>query len=185
MDSCLYPILFLLTLAGVRFVDPVQTWGSKHAPAANSLTEQVADNPHEESYFYSAAIINGFYIIMPCQRSVRGRRRTIGLLLQFPGGRQSSVGQIRLDCLGSLLQIGSHQSFWLGFSKDDHRSFMSILELSEPKLNVGLSTFEVQLSGMLEWWCSLRQCQVCYMGISPPTRLRLRGGASDRGSFPD
>jgi len=107
---------------------------------ANSLTEQVADNPHEESYFYSAAIINGFYIIMPCQRSERGRRRIIGLLQQFPGGRQSSVGT---DPSG-LLRKSSPQSFWLGFSKDDHRPFMSILELSEPKLNDGLSTFEVQ-----------------------------------------
>ncbi|KAK1843036.1 hypothetical protein CCHR01_14341 [Colletotrichum chrysophilum] len=141
-----------------------------------SLALQMPESPHpksfSESYFYSTAILDGVHMIAPCQRHVRGKLRIIGLLLHFSGGRQSCVGQIRLDCLGSLLPVGSRQSVWLGFSKDDHRPFVSVLELSEPKPTEGTWWFEVELFGRLEWWFSLKQSQVCQMGkSSPPTRL--------------
>ncbi|KXH65948.1 hypothetical protein CSAL01_13571 [Colletotrichum salicis] len=145
-------------------------------PLGSSLALQKPESPHpksfSESYFYTTAILDGVHMIAPCQRYVRGKQRIIGLLLQFSGGLRSCVGQIRLDCLGSLLPVGSHQSVWLGFSKDDHRPFVSVLELVEPKLTEGVWWFEVKLFGRLEWWFSLKQSQVCHMGKSSlPTRL--------------
>ncbi|CAI0652177.1 unnamed protein product [Colletotrichum noveboracense] len=142
----------------------------------SSLALQKPESPYpksfSESYFYSTAILDGIDMITLCQRYVWGKRRIIGLLLQFSGGRQSCVGQIRLDCLGNPLPLGSHQSIWLGFSKDDHRPFVSVLEFSEPKPTEGVWWFEVELFGRLEWWFSLKQSQVCHMGkSSPPTRL--------------
>ncbi|KAK1585888.1 uncharacterized protein LY79DRAFT_518029 [Colletotrichum navitas] len=147
------------------------------APASESLALPRPSSQHPrstffESYFYSTATLDGVRRIVPCQRYIHGKLRIIGLLLQFPGGRQSCVGQVRLDSLGNHLQADGNQSIWLGFSKDDHRPFVSALELSEPKQSEGLSWLEVQLCGTLEWWFSSRQCQVCYMGkSSPPTRL--------------
>ncbi|KAH9235745.1 hypothetical protein K456DRAFT_34415 [Colletotrichum gloeosporioides 23] len=129
----------------------------------SSLALQKPESPYpksfSESYFYSTAILDGIDMITLCQRYVWGKRRIIGLLLQFSGGRQSCVGQIRLDCLGNPLPLGSHQSIWLGFSKDDHRPFVSVLEFSEPKPTEGVWWFEVELFGRLEWWFSLKQSQ--------------------------
>ncbi|OHE90313.1 hypothetical protein CORC01_14386 [Colletotrichum orchidophilum] len=140
-----------------------------------TLPEPLSKHPKStffESYFYSSALLDGVIKIVPCQRNLRGKQHIIGLLLQFPERRQSCVGQIRLDCLGSPLQLDDHQSIWLGFSTDDYRPFVSVLQLSESKPNEDLSWLEVQPCNTLEWWFSLRQCQVCYMGkSSPPTRL--------------
>lgn len=125
-----------------------------------------------ESYFYSAASLDGVSKIVPCQRYSCGKQRIIGLLIQSPEGRQSCVGQIRRDSLQDPLETSGYQHMWLGFSKDDHRPFVSALTLSEPNRNDGLWWFEVRFCGIIEWWFSLRQCQVCYTGkSSPPTRL--------------
>lgn len=121
-----------------------------------------------ETYFYSAASLDSVDTIVPCQRYIRGGRRIIGLLLKFLEGRQSYVGQIRLDSLDNPLQAYSHQNLWIGFSPEDHRPLVSALTLSEPSLTEGLSWFKVQLRGTLEWWFSLKQCQLHHVGKSSP-----------------
>lgn len=132
--------------------------------ALNQPLSQYPTSTFFESYFYSAASLDGVDKIVPCQRYIRGRRHIIGLLLKFPDDRQFCLGQIHLDSLDTSFQGHSHQNVWLGFSTDDHRPFVSTLTLSEPKFTEGLSWLEVQLRGILEWWFSLRQCQVFYMG---------------------
>lgn len=147
------------------------------APASDSptLPEPLSQHPKAtffESYFYSAARLDGVSKIVPYQCYSRGKRRIIGLLLQFPEGRESCVGQIRLDSLQNPLQTSGYQHVWLSFSKDDHRPFVSAVTLSEPNRDDGLSWFKVRFCGTIEWWFSSKQCQVCYMGkSSPPTRL--------------
>ncbi|TQN70739.1 hypothetical protein CSHISOI_04722 [Colletotrichum shisoi] len=146
----------------------------KPAPVSSlTLQKPISRHPKSfsESYFYTTADLDDIKMIVPCQRYVRGKRRIIGLLLQFPEGRQSCVGQVRLDSLGDPLRADGHQSIWLGFSESDHRPFVSAVVLSKPG-NEATSWLEVRFYGTLEWWFSLRQCQVCYMGkSSPPTRL--------------
>lgn len=147
------------------------------APASSSLTlpQTLSQHPRAtffENYFYSTANLDGVDTIVPCQRYIRGRQRIVGLFLQFPEGRQSCVGQIRLDSLASPLQLSGHQRFWLGFSEDDHCPFVAGLELSEPTSSEGVSWLEVPLRGNLDWWFSLRQCQVyCGGKYSTPPRL--------------
>ncbi|KZL64983.1 hypothetical protein CT0861_12835, partial [Colletotrichum tofieldiae] len=136
----------------------------KPAPPTNSsltLPKPMSRQPKSfsESYFYTTADLDDIEMIVPCQRYIRGKRHIIGLLLQFPEGRQSCVGQVRLDSLGGPLRADGHQSMWLGFSKSDHRPFVSAVVLSKPRGNEGISWLEIQFYGTLEWWFTLRQCQ--------------------------
>lgn len=125
-----------------------------------------------ETYFYSEASLDDVDTIVPCHRLIRGKQRIIGLYLQFPGDQTSCVGQVRLDSLASPLRLSGHQRIWLGFSKEDHRPFVSALTLGEPSPSDKVSWLEVQLRGKLVWWFSMNQCQVCYgEESSPPTRL--------------
>jgi len=145
------------------------------APASLFLTEALAQPPNPKllgSYFYSRANLDQVEKIMPCQRFVCGQQQIMGLLFEHFGGRQSCVGQIRLDCIGSPLQLAGHHSFWLAFSENGCGPFVSTIELSHVEPTRGLSWLEVLLCGNLEWWFSWSQCQVFHMGKSSPvTRL--------------
>lgn len=147
------------------------------APASSPLILPRSLSPHPkatffESYFYSTADLEGIERIVPCQRNILGRQHIIGLCLDFPEGRRSCVGQVRLDSLGNSVQLGAHHSVWLGFSKEDHRPFVSALELSEPEPGESVSWLEIPPCGRLEWWFSVKQCQVyCGGKSSPNTRL--------------
>lgn len=112
-------------------------------------------------------------MIVPCQRYIQGRKHITGLYLYYPEGHRSCVGQVRLDSLGRPLQLNAHQQrIWLGFTKEDYRPFVSALELSKPTASENVSWLEVPLCYRLEWWFSLRQCQVwCGGKSSPVTRL--------------
>ncbi|WQF81014.1 hypothetical protein CDEST_06028 [Colletotrichum destructivum] len=150
---------------------------AKPVPPSHSITLNQPLSQHPEAafskpYFYSAASLDCVDTIVPCQRYIDGRRHIIGLLLKFPEGRQSCVGQIRLDSLGNPIQAYSHQNLWIGFSLVHRRLFVSALTLSEPNLTEGLSWLKVQLHGTLEWWFSSTQCQLHHMGKSSPEPRR-------------
>ncbi|OBR03246.1 hypothetical protein CH63R_12373 [Colletotrichum higginsianum IMI 349063] len=156
---------------------------AKPVPPSRSITlnQPLSQNPISslsKPYFYSAASLDCVDTIVPCQRYIDGRRHIIGLLLKFPEGRQSCVGQIRLDSLGNPIQAYSIQNLWIGFSLYRRRLFVSALTLSEPNLTEGLSWLKVQLHGTLEWWFSSTQCQLHHMGKSSPEprHYSCRGG---------
>lgn len=167
-------VFFEHSPTGVRnlYFETSQPQLDRVPPALPDPLSQHPRSTPSESFFYSTANLENVERITPCLVDVNGKLTICGLLLQDSAGRNSCVGQIRLDRLGSPIQLTGHQSLWLGFSKDDHRPFVSTLLLSRTERCEGLSWLEVQLYGSMEWWYSARQCQVHHMGTSsPPTRL--------------
>ncbi|KAK2030810.1 hypothetical protein LX32DRAFT_637868 [Colletotrichum zoysiae] len=126
--------------------------------------------------FYSVAKLDGVSKIVPCQRHVYGERCIVGLLLEFPDGRQSCVGEIRLDRLQNPVQTSGHQLVWLGISENDYEPFVSAVTITGPDCDDGVSWFEMPLIGTLEWWYATRGCELRHTGkAGSPISFRPRG----------
>lgn len=83
-----------------------------------------------------------------------------GMLLTYAGGRQRSIGQIRLDYMGPPLMV-TWGKFWLGSDKSEEEGLsegfwpvaynIKWVKVDKPLEDENREYFEVPLTGSLEW----------------------------------
>ncbi|KAK2036466.1 hypothetical protein LZ31DRAFT_561119 [Colletotrichum somersetense] len=129
-------------------------------PLDYTITLPKPSNIPGSDYFYSTATLGGVNEITPCQARINGQTKVIGLLLRYSDGYRACLGQIRLDCLSTSLQVGSNWSMWLVFSKDEHGCFVAGLTLSRPEKDKLPCSLEVCDLDDLDWWFYLQDCKV-------------------------
>ncbi|KAL2017479.1 hypothetical protein VTK56DRAFT_2075 [Thermocarpiscus australiensis] len=87
--------------------------------------------------------------------------------------RTSCVGQIRLDSLGSSLEIGTSHTLWLQFSPTKMGGYCVTVAATSPPSDIHAPNWlALPCSGLLEWWFSFRQCRVHHKDqVSPETTM--------------
>ena len=140
--------------------------------------EMPAPSPHPYrrsmvDYFYSAASLQQVVEITPCWRCLGKYAAVVGLLLRYADGRQTCVGEFRMDCIGETLPVGHAQGFYLGFVRAERiPPHIAKLELSHPQEEVGamkVHWLSLSWTGKLEWWFCFGHSKVYYKDQESPT----------------
>ena len=123
------------------------------------LHHPISDYPtsvHYEDYLYSYASLRHVEEVAPCVRS----GVIIGLMFTYADRTQSTVGQVRLDCMGTPFITDLTSSMWLLVS----RSTVGYPRVMEVRMTCPEDPryFEVRWTGVLEWWFTSQQCKLSY-----------------------
>ncbi|KAK1249769.1 hypothetical protein MKX08_009772 [Trichoderma sp. CBMAI-0020] len=120
-----------------------------------------------ESYFYTSASLDDLDFLEPC--TVNGV--TTGVLLHYCDGSRAVVGQVRLDRLRNKQHVPRDATIRFVVTRNIAQcpKVRGVLVLTAdmheqiPPVNDGLE-LEVACRGRLEWWYTVRQCQLAYDG---------------------
>ncbi|KAH6856152.1 hypothetical protein B0I37DRAFT_366685 [Chaetomium sp. MPI-CAGE-AT-0009] len=143
------------------------------APLSSSPTPTFS----REDYYYTSATLDGVTIVTPSLHQIGGMPVITGLLLHYPKGHTSCVGQIRLDSLGSPLEVGTCQKRWLGFSSTPMggHCVTGAATFRPPDIHAS-SWLALPYNGLLEWWFSYRQCRIHHEDQANPETCTVPAG---------
>ncbi|KAF5579500.1 hypothetical protein FPANT_9617 [Fusarium pseudoanthophilum] len=129
-----------------------------------------------EPFFFSSADLHDLSKIRVCQ--IPDKRGISGLLLTYTNDHKEALGEVRLNCLESPIDVGKQDRMWLRFEYDptgiidEHPRLVEIsFSRIEPIIRggtdpaiAGINCLEVLLTDELHWWWSPLQCQIFYEG---------------------
>lgn len=115
-----------------------------------------------ETFMWSYALLDCVASLRPCRQRRLEVEVVSGLVLQYEDGTTTTVGEVRLDCMGDRIAIDS-ACVWLGFLATEGFPCVTAIEVTQPA-NDTLTWFEVPMTGRLEWWYTVRQLQVWHDG---------------------
>lgn len=150
-----------IQVLGFETVRPVQdTW------LWNPEVERSKMFSLTQVWFSNTANLDDLEEVTPCRS--KGESTIMGLLLTFSGGHRESLGQIRPDALASPMVVAHAQGFALGLELREGR-YPQVTEIGIKSSDLTTKhALELECSGPLEWWWSLRQCQLFYKGQCTP-----------------
>jgi hypothetical protein len=114
--------------------------------------------PSSIDYHYTSAKLEGVREITPCYSNERSfRPRITGLLLEYVDGSQRSVGQVRLDFLGTSKKVTT-ETMLIRFPEDKDPTYLMQWQTSIQSFNFVNPTSEerhqdlkVPMRGRLDW----------------------------------
>ncbi|KAF9767357.1 hypothetical protein IL306_000099 [Fusarium sp. DS 682] len=172
-----YDSMSSMEVGGLAFGDPSPLTEDFEAFDPTTIVPLMQDFRYcFEPFFYSSANLKHLSEITVCQ--IPDKRGISGLLLKNKNGHKEALGEVRLDCLESPINVHKHDRFWLRFEYDPTRvieEYPRLVEISffpiEPIVRdgtdpaiVGSNCLQVLFKDELYWWWSSLQCQVLYDG---------------------
>lgn len=157
------PSLFYLDMSdGLREVALSVPLSQKAARTEPYLPKPASAYPQclpTEDFFFSAASLEDVSEIKLCRVS----EGISGVVLRYSDDREVSLGWVHPDHLSSPQRVDS-LGMWLFVSEPcDGFPVVTDIKLSLP-LADSQKYFAIQWRGQLEWWFSLRQCQLYHEG---------------------
>jgi hypothetical protein len=132
----------------------VTSWDQQEIQYSFPASDNLLIDPH--NFVTTSASLSDVRTITPCRGwKYEFAGQVVGLLLTYGDGRQSCVGQVRLDCLSTPLSVSSN-NFWLGCTNRKIKSYswnmkFTLLCVSEPLPSEDTEYIEIPLRGRLEW----------------------------------
>jgi len=150
-------------------------FGPRYLPEASSPYPRSLSY---EDYLYMTARVDNVVHVRLC-RDKTGSVIT-GLVFEYTDGHQDSVGRIRLDCLEEPAMIDISQKMWLRTFRCTEEYPQVVDAGFSPIANSGGNTggeyLYIMWHGVLDWWVSLHQCKLHYIGqTSLSTRYSFIG----------
>lgn len=147
---------------GVRNVafessSPKQTSGPVFPP---HRLEETPRSTKAKPLFFSTASLANLREVLPCRREFCGLNLVVGLLLRYRDGRETSLGQVRLDCLKAPMSTSGRFSLWIGISRNMYNSRVVAIDFSRGSNERGIEWVEVRDDEAVEWWFSYENSEV-------------------------
>ncbi|KAJ3542132.1 hypothetical protein NM208_g4267 [Fusarium decemcellulare] len=151
-----------VTMDGINNFDPVR--------AINRLPDFLHC---QDDFFYTSASLNSVVQVTACRAP--DTSAITGMMLQYDNGHKEGLGEVRLDCLDTPIQVGGEgrEKLWLRFQYDpsgivdEHprlveMQFFPLGAVSDTETVAWYTCLELSWEGQLEWWWNPQQCQVFY-----------------------
>lgn len=108
-------------------------------------------------YFYTSAPLTGVLSVTACHYKLDREPAIVGLLFHYEDGRQRSVGQIRLDSLGSSVRIDPRGRMGFQLSSNSWKVIGF-----QPMHTENEGWISMPWRGSLGWWFSHMACQLAH-----------------------
>ncbi|KFA66113.1 hypothetical protein S40285_04310 [Stachybotrys chlorohalonatus IBT 40285] len=112
-------------------------------------------------FYCTEASLDGLYEIYPCKRKIGTQNVIVGLMLTYLDGRRDAVGQVRLDWLGSPLQVGNICIAYVGFESSDKACVNPVhITVKQPRQSRSMNYFQLPLFGKFHWWFTFSSARI-------------------------